>query len=202
MNIPINFVCEDALSEFVMIKLVNSFGDKFCIGTSYNGGGYGYIKKNIKGFNMAAITMPFFVLTDLDNVSCPLYLINTWLPRPKKQNLIFRVAIREIEAWILADIEGFSKFLGVSRVHFPSNPESVKNPKSLLIKLAKKSRKRNVREDIVPLNSNARIGPNYNDRLRGFVLDEWDVSRAKIRSSSLSRAFDCLQRFQYVLPNP
>ena len=202
MIIPINFVYEDELSEFAMTKLVNSFGNKYYIGNLYNGGGFGYIKKNINGFNEASIATPFFVLTDLDNGICPLSLIDEWLKHPKKPNLIFRVAVREVEAWILADIEGFSHFLGISQTHFPADPESIADPKALLIQLAGRSRKRDVREDIIPINANAKIGPNYNGRLMEFVLGEWNINRAKDRSDSLSRAFNCIENFKYVIPSP
>ena len=200
MSIPLNFVYEDDLSEFTMTQLVNSFGNKYFIGNLYNGGGYGYIKKNINGFNEAAIATPFFILTDLDRGECPIKLINEWLKREKRPNLIFRVAVREVEAWILADIEGFSRFLGISSSHFPASPESVDDPKKLLIQLAGKSRKRDVREDIVPINANAKIGPNYNGRLMEFVFDGWNIDRAKGRSDSLSRTFNSLEKFTYIIP--
>lgn len=200
MSIPLNFVYEDDLSEFAMTQLVNSFGDKYFIGNLYNGGGFGYIKKNINGFNEASIATPFFILTDLDNSECPVKLIDEWLKDEMKPNLIFRVAVREVEAWILADIEGFSQFLGISSSHFPSSPELLDDPKKILIQLAAKSRKRDVREDIVPINFNAKIGPNYNGRLMEFVFDGWDISRAKGRSQSLYRAFNNLQKFKYVIP--
>ena len=183
-----------------MTQLVNSFGDKYYIGNLYYGGGFGYIKKNINGFNEAAIATPFFILTDLDNGECPVKLMNEWLKPERKPNLIFRIAVREVEAWILADVEGFSHFLGISPSYFPANPEMVDDPKRLLIQLAGKSRKRDVREDIVPINSNAKIGPNYNGRLMEFVFDGWDINRAKSRSVSLSRAFNNLQNFKYIAP--
>jgi len=202
MIIPINFACEDDLSEFAMTKLVNSFGSKYYIGNLFNGGGFGYLKKNINGFNEASIATPFFVLTDLDDSICPINLINEWLKHPRKPNLIFRVAVREVEAWILADIEGFSHFLGISPTHFPPDPETIADPKALLINLARRSRKRDVREDIVPVNANAKVGPDYNGRLMEFVLGDWDISRAKGRSLSLRRAANCLEKFNYIIPSP
>lgn len=200
MATPLNFVYEDVLSEFVMTKLVNSFGDKYFIGNHYCEGGYGYIKKNINGFNEAAIATPFFVLADLDRNPCPKELIKTWLKKEKNTNLIFRIAVCEVEAWVLADIEGFSNFLGISSSHFPSNPELIRDPKQLLINLAGKSRRRDIREDITPINYNAKIGPNYNGRLMEFIAGEWSIGRAKKRSESLSRTYRHLETFQYSPP--
>src|SRR5580658_423979 len=152
-------------------------------------------KKNKGGFKKVPIGTPFFILTDLDIGTCPIELINDWLKSPRKPNLIFRVAVREVESWILADVDGFSQFLGISAAHFPANPEAVNDPKALLIQLARRSRRRNIREDIVPRNANATIGPNYNGRLMEFVFGSWDIARAKARCNSLSRAYDSLEKF-------
>jgi hypothetical protein len=114
--------------------------------------------------------------------------------------MIFRIAVREVEAWILADVEGYSTFTGVSRVSFPNNPESELDPKRTLINLTRRSRKRSIREDIVPINSNAQIGPNYNGRLMEFVFFHWEISRAIPRSESLRRAYEKLRLFHYQKP--
>ncbi len=199
MSIPINLVYEDEISEFTMIKILDSFGDKYFCGISYHGYGFGYIKTNINGFNQAAIATPFFVLTDLDNYSCPTVLINEWLNHPPKPNLIFRIAVREIEAWLLADREGFSNFTGVSLANFPINPELEANPKQTLINIARKSRRRSVREDIVPINKNAQIGPNYNEQLMNYVASIWDIEKAMENSESLRRACQYLEGFKYII---
>lgn len=198
MQIPLNLVFEDDLSEYVMTRIVNSFGNKYLICNTYNGNGFGYIKSNINGFNQASSGVPFFVLTDLDNYTCPIALQNDWLCQPMRPNFIFRIAIREVEAWLLADIENFSHFLNVSAVNFPDNPEQEVDPKRSLINLARRSRRRAVREDIVPINDNASIGPNYNGRLMEFVNSNWDIDLAKGRSGSLLRTINRLEAFLYT----
>jgi hypothetical protein len=195
--ITLNFVFEDDLSEMVMLKIIDRFKDKFYIGNTYNGNGFGYIKKNIKGFNQASKTIPFFVLTDLDQYECPSELINNWLNSiPKNKNLIFRVAIREIEAWLLADRVGFSKYLGVSIVHLPLSPESEMDAKRKLISIAARSRNRSIKEDITPKNENAQVGPNYNGRLGEYVFNHWNIDEAMLNCESLKRAVRCLEAFQ------
>jgi len=201
MAIPINLVYEDELSEFVLSKLINSFKDKYHIGYSYNGRGFGYIKNRISGFNNACIATPYLVLVDLDNNPCAVTLKNEWLNFEQHPNLIFRVAVREVESWLLADIEGFSGYTGVSQANFPDNPDLEIDPKSTLINIARRSRKRFIREDIIPINNNARIGPNYNGRLMEFVFEYWNIVRAMERSDSLKRAYRKLELFQYHLPN-
>ncbi|HRI28022.1 MAG TPA: DUF4276 family protein [Chitinophagales bacterium] len=200
MSIYINLVSEDAISEFTMMKLLDSFASKYYIHNTYPANGYGYIKSNINGFNQASIATPFFVLTDLDNYPCPPELILDWITAPLHPNFIFRIAVKEVEAWLLADIEGFSEFTGVSQANFPANPELENDPKQTLINLARRSRRRDVREDIVPINNNATIGPNYNERLMQFVSDFWNLERAIGRSTSLQRAFNKLDNFNFTQP--
>lgn len=197
MSISINLVFEDELSEYVLRKLLDCFGDKYQSGFSYNSRGFGYIRNNINGFNQACVAVPFLVLTDLDNNPCPVQLIRDWFNHPMHPNMIFRIAVREVEAWILADVEGYSTFTGVSRVNFPDNPENELDPKRTLINLTRRSRKRRIREDIVPINDNAQIGPNYNGRLMEFVFRYWEINRAIPRSESLRRAYEKLRLFHY-----
>jgi hypothetical protein len=192
--IPLNLVFEDQISEYVMIKLTEKTG-KFRISNSYSEGGFGYIKKNLNGFNEASKGYPFFVLTDLDNVHCAPELIRDWLKFPKHSNLIFRIAVREVEAWLLADIEGFSKYTGISKANFNLRPEEIVDPKLELLNLIRKCRKRSIREDILPKDEFASCGPNYNGRLAEFVIYYWDIIRASSRSDSLHRAFQYLLNF-------
>ena len=148
MPIPVNLVFEDEISEFTMIKLLDSFEDKYFCGYSYPGNGFGYIKSNINGFN-----------------------------------------------------QGFSNFTGVSLANFPLNPDIEANPKQTLINITRKSRRRTIREDIVPINENAQIGPNYNEQLMNYVASMWDIERAMGNSESLRRAYRYLEEFEYNIPN-
>jgi len=194
--IPLNLVFEDQISEYVMMKLIEKTG-KFQIVNSYSEEGFGYIKKNLHGFNEASKGCPFFILTDLDTIVCAPELINDWLKVPAQHNLIFRIAVKEVEAWLLADIEGFSEYTGISKINFNSIPEEIEGPKRELLNLIKRCRKRSIREDILPKDEYALCGPNYNGRLAEFVINFWDINRASSRSSSLRRAFLCLSNFDY-----
>lgn len=193
--IPLSLVYEDLISMFVMVKLVEKT-NKFSFGRFYSGGGFGYIKRNIKGFNEASKGYPFFVLTDLDAYECAPALLLDWLTVPQHSNLIFRVAVREIEAWLLADIEGFSNYTGISKANFPDKPEELTDPKLVLLQLIRKCRKRDIRQDLLPKDEFAKVGPNYNGRLAEFVNNHWSISRAIKRSDSLQRAYNHLLYFK------
>ncbi|NQU86626.1 MAG: hypothetical protein HQ541_12775 [Mariniphaga sp.] len=193
--IYINLIYEDDLSEMVMVHILNQFNNKFHIANSYPGHGFGYLKTNIRGFNQASSIIPHFMLTDLDNYICPTELINDWINFTVNPNFIFRIAVKEVESWLLADIEGLSEFLRVSPNNFPLQPEIEIDPKNKLIQLARRSRLRKIREDIVPINDNATIGPNYNGCLIEFIVKKWDIQKAMQRSSSLLSAINKLNQF-------
>ena len=191
---PINLAVEDDLSEAVLRKILQ---DGRVVGDCYKRGGYGYLKKNIRGFNVAAKGMPFLVLTDLDSRECAPALIEDWLPVPIHHNLLFRVAVREVESWVLADRDRFAEFLGIRKTLVPVNVDAIDDPKEGLINLARKSRKRGLREDIVPTEgSTAKQGPDYNGRLKSFVEEFWNPYEAMHNSPSLERTIRAVENFQ------
>ena len=197
--IPLNLAFEDTLSEAVLKKIISSSGRPYELGFSYSKGGFGYLKKNIHGFNNAAKGTPFLVLTDLDRYECPPKLLNDWFDVPKHPNLLFRVAVKEVEAWLLADRDGFSKFAGISKNLIDIDIESIPNPKEYLISLAKRSSKRRIRDDIIPKpKSTATQGRNYNDRLIVFVNNLWNIRSAMGLSSSLQKTVATIQNFNPV----
>ena len=195
LEIPINLAVEDDLSEAVLRRLLP---DKYLVGTCYKRGGSGYLKKNIRGFNNATKGMPFLLLTDLDREECAPKLIKEWLRGSvHHHNLLFRVAVREVESWILADRNRFAKFLGIGKTLVPPNVDAIDDPKECLINLATKSRKRELQEDIVPAEgSTAKQGPNYNGRLISFVEEFWDPNEAMQCSPSLKRTIKAIENFR------
>jgi hypothetical protein len=199
-DININLVVEDALSEAVAREILRQSGRSFVIGRPLNRRGSGNIKNIISGLNNAAKGTPYFVLTDLDNIECPLALISNWLPQQSRHpNLIFRVAVREVEAWVLADRQAFSEFLGIPIQSIPINVDRIDDPKQFLVNLARKSKKRIIREAIVPApNSTAQIGKDYNGQLVQFVQQNWKIDEAKSCSESLTRTINKIANFEPI----
>jgi hypothetical protein len=183
----ITLATEDELSEKVGIRLANEAG--FQIGQCLRKNGNGYLRSRIDNFCTLAEHTPVFLITDLDSIACPKKLINTWLrKRDKPANLLFRVAVREIEAWLLADHEAMKQLLG-RRVHkLPDCPDNLTDPKRELLKLASKA-SREIRADLVTeKNSIASQGLGYNARLGHFAQNTWHPHRAAERSPSLAKA--------------
>jgi hypothetical protein len=198
-EIYMNLVFEDALSGAVARKILAGSRQRYSVGVPYNAGGFGWIKQRIGGFNKAAKGMPYFVLTDLDTSECPPVLIREWLVAPRHPNLMFRVAVREVEAWLLGCRESFAAFLGVPENRIPASVDEIWDAKMLVVNLARRSRKRSIRLDIVPQEgSTAKVGPNYNGRLISYVEGQWDPAVAKECSLSLKKAMKALDVFRPV----
>lgn len=196
-HIPLNLAVEDEISDYVLRRMLRDI-EGVAVGITYRKGGFGYLQKTIAGWNNAARGIPFAVLTDLDRYICPAELIDDWLKVPKHPNLLFRVAVREVEAWLLADQAAMATFLGISVGTLPERPDELPDPKSVLIELAKKSRHSLVRESLVPRrDSTAKQGPGYNGCLAWYVNTEWNPELARRSSPSLDRT---LQRFKSFRP--
>lgn len=197
ISIPIDIAVEDPLSEALLRKIIDQSGRSYQVDTCYNRGGFGYLRKQIRGFNSAAKGKPFLVLTDLDRAECPVTLIKEWLPVPKHPNLMFRVAVKETESWLLADRTGLAQFLGIRESLVPGEPDTISDPKQCLINLTAKSKNRALRSDIIPLpGSTAKQGRNYNGQLIPFVQRSWNHLAAMNRSPSLYRTVNAIAQFQ------
>ncbi|MBN1409647.1 MAG: hypothetical protein JW969_02310 [Spirochaetales bacterium] len=196
----LHLVCEDPLSETVMQKLVNA-AFKTTLQTVVIGKrGQGYIKNKINAFNNTNESMLFFVLTDLDQYECPPDIINKWFDRPCRKNLIFRIAVREVEAWLLADTRGFSDFVKLDESWIrkqTGNVEKIFNPKEILLSIVKRCKLRHLREDIIRVDKNQiKQGPGYNTRLQDFTENYWSIDRAKKNADSLFRSINSLLRLK------
>ncbi len=196
-TIPIQLAVEDELSEVVLRRVLLCTGRPFAVGAAYGRRGNGYLKTRMEGWNNAARSIPILVLTDLGAGVCPGSLVADWLEGPPHPNLLFRVAVREVEAWLLGDGGKLADYLGCSSGRIPAEPEKLLDPKRTLIELAAKSRSAAIREQIVPRKgSTAKIGPSYNLCLGKFVTTQWRADIAAARAPSLARALRRLREFE------
>jgi hypothetical protein len=147
--------------------------------------GKGFIDKYLINFNKSANSLPWLVIRDLDHdADCPPVLKKKLLPSPKRK-MSFCIAVREVEAWLMADSMKFAKFIGVSESLIPTNPEMLDDPKQKVIQLVKKSRKSDIKKDMIPRRGSLRDeGPAYASRLGEFAAAHWrpDVAAEKCES--------------------
>jgi hypothetical protein len=187
----VNILVEGRADEPVAKRLISHVGLE--VGTVYGRNGKPDLLKRLPNYNQAAQHAPWFVIVDLDmSAQCPLQAIMQWLPNPTR-GIRFRVAVRAIEAWLMADRERMASFLGVAPSRIQHNIDLDPNPKETLINISRSSRKRNIREDIVPRQtSGARVGPLYVPRLTEFVEKLWRPDVAANESESLRRCISAL----------
>jgi len=203
VKIHLNLAVEDELSEHVIRRLARDTDRPFQIVSVYRKGGAGYLKQRLLAFNRACRITPYLILTDLDRCVCAPELIEDWFrcsmnkyPSKRHANLLFCIAEREVESWLLADRDSCARFLGVAMDLIPSQPDQIADPKRELLQLAARSRYRQVREEIAPRRSSIlRTGPGYNERLSFFVSKSWRPRVAAYYSPSLLRTFERLQKF-------
>jgi hypothetical protein len=184
---------EGDLDEAVARSIVRAVGGE--VGNVYGRRGKPSLLSSLRAYNRAAIHAPWFVLIDLDNdCECPGECVAQWLPEPSG-SMVFRIAVRAIEAWLLADRERISQFLSVPAARVPTQPDVLANPKETLVNLARHSRARSIRTALVPREgSGRRVGPLYNASLIQFATAEdngWRAEEAATHSPSLAR---CLAR--------
>lgn len=163
-------------------------------------GGFGQIRMNMGKYLQLAVRQAVVIFTDLDNHPCAPALRANWLNGQSLMGLIsFRVAVREIESWLLADATNLANFLGVKERALPSDPDTLDDPKAQLLSLASKGRK-DIRYEIVQKTElGLKQATGYNETLSTFTHSSWNIDAACHRSNSLTRARADLGKLQKIL---
>jgi hypothetical protein len=191
--VPVYLVVEDLIQEEVARKVIGHAAPKIEISAVLRHGGAAYIDYNMKRFLLASRQRHFIVIRDLDHEECAPILARKLIPASAaSQRLLLSIAVREVEAWLIADSDSMGTYLGIGRV--PLNPEGIGDPKEYLVNLARKSRKRAIREAMVPVGM-ARVGPLYNATLVQFIRSYWRVALASRRAPSLDRFLQKVKEF-------
>lgn len=196
--VVVHAAVEGLIDEAVLRRLVVDAGAT--PGIIFGKEGKSFIKKRIGGYNRAAESSPWVVLVDLDHeAGCPPDMKDSWLPDPASY-MCFRIAVREIEAWLLADSERLARFLGVKISRIPPEPEALDDPKRTMVRLASGSRRRDIKHDLVPRPRSRRsVGPAYNARLIQFVSNLRKGWRPEIAAQSADSLNRCIRKLEDVV---
>ena len=190
---------EGDVDEAVLRRILRHVGLE--LGAVHGREGKQKLLQRLGGYNNAARFAPWVVLVDL-NGDCPCAppCVQNWLPAPS-EHMCLRVAVRAVEAWLLADRERIAGTLGISLRRVPDDPDNLAQPKAELVNLARHSNSRSIREQIVPRTGSGRsVGSLYTSRLIEFIEDEdggWRPDRAAFGSDSLRR---CIDRLRSLAP--
>ena len=200
-HLPIAFsaAVEGPTDEVVLRRVIEHYGAT--LGAVYGKNGKPTLLKQLPGYNHAAQFHPWIVLVDLDqDADCAPPIRAHWLPNPAP-NMLFRIAVREVESWLLADRETLASFLGVPLGRVPVQVEALDDPKAALVNIARTSRRRDIRADMVPRDGSGRVvGPAYTSRLIEYSQGAWRPHVAVRYSDSLARFCTCLVEFIQVPP--
>jgi len=203
----VDIVGEDPVTQAILMKLIGEIRPDIVIGRVLPVRG-GQIKKLSPNYNL--LGSPIILLTDLDFEDCAPSLIRNWLKnQPLSDTMLFRVACEEAETWLMADREGFARWLSIDidliplptpinrrmpllELRFPMKPSLF-----LMRNLASVSKKQKLKEDLMPRDG-ASKGPGYNAAIKPFIENQWDIENAARNSDSLSRAIRSLRNFNPV----
>ncbi len=184
---PIAIATEDQLSEAIALRLISDITTPHFIQHKLGRKGNGYLRSKMNSWYQMAQQQVMVVLTDLDRANCLVEFRDQWLVAEPPKNLLLRIAVREVESWVLADHVAMRELIGAKGV-LPGAPDELADPKQSLLKLAKSAPKQ-IREDLLKtINGNLAQGLGYNARLTAWVHSEWCPQRAAERSPSLARA--------------
>lgn len=184
---PIAIATEDELSEAVALRLIAELQEPHYVAHKLRKGGFGYLRSKMDSWCQMAQHQVMLVLTDLDQAKCAGALREQWLSdRPEPARLLLRVAVREVESWVLADHAAMRVLIG-SKGTLPPRPDELPDPKQVLLRLAKGS-PREVRDDLLRV-SDGRLaqGLGYNACLVNWIGSVWNPEQAAERSPSLER---------------
>jgi len=190
---------EGVTDEAILRRLVEFAGG--AVSAVHVRNGKTNLRARVRGYNQAARFSPWMVLVDLDSdVYCAPMLRAQWLADPHPR-MCFRIAVRAVEAWLLADREAIARFLAVPLARVPRGPEGVQHPKGAMVSLASQSRKRGIRMDMVPRPGSGRtVGPAFTSRVIEFATMGWRPDVGAQASDSLRRCIDCLRNLLHAIP--
>jgi hypothetical protein len=187
---PISGVVEGIVDEAIVRSLLATV--RRPISTVYVQHGKPRLLSKLSGFNSAATFSPWLVIVDLNgDAECAPEFVRNHMPSPAPQ-MLFRVAVRQAETWLMGDRERLAAYLRVSQSRIPFSPEDELDAKASMVNIARRSRDRTIRDDMVPTaRSGRKTGANYAGRLIEFATREWRPEKAAECVDSLSR---CLRR--------
>jgi len=178
---------EDPLSEAIGLRLLGALPVPLKPNLLLRKGGSGYLRSHMDSWRQISQRQIVLILTDLDRVTCPLALLANWhgyaVP---PANLLLRIAVREVESWVLADHVAMRKLIGTKGT-LPPKPDDLSDPKQHFLQLAKLAPSRVRQELVKDSGAVASQGIGYNTCLTAWVQSVWSPERASARSPSLAR---------------
>jgi len=185
----VSIAAEDILGLSALRKIIET-ETSLSIENEINAQGSLNLKKRVRTYNQAAAYSPFIVITDLDKKQCPKKVLEQWLAGiTVNDNFIFRICVQEIETWMIADRDNFSRYFKIPLARIPTSVERINDPKEFILELVRKNSPLSIREMVLPAkNSNGKTGRLYNTVFQIYISEHWYITAAQASSTSLKRA--------------
>lgn len=184
---PVPALVEGYVESVFLPVLLEQIGRGDIQPTIRNAGGGSKFWPLAKRYNEAARHSVVIGLADLEQAACAPTLLASELPR-KSENFHLRLAVRMLEAWLIADRARLAAFLRVPLGAIPQHPDALQHPKRELVNIARRSVKRSIRDALVPDDSGGVVGPDYTATISEFITTGWHCATAREASPSLERA--------------
>ncbi|WP_421739078.1 hypothetical protein [Caulobacter sp.] len=198
----INYATEGELDAIVAARIIEFCGG--IPGLKRVAGGKSKLDPVIAKYVQSSHHLPWLIIRDLDRDEICAPLLARRLSAETPQFLCLRIAVRQIESWLLADRAAMSHFLKVPLARLPNDPESILDAKRAVVDLAANSKSKDIRLAMVPsVSSGASEGPEFSAFMTDFVIKHWrpEIASALIPNSSLDRAIRCLRSLVNRLEN-
>lgn len=164
-------------------------------GAPINTGGVTKLLPSLSRFaEQARHVRPVLCIADTDG-QCPVDMLAEHRPRNSPSSLFIRLAVPEAECWVLADRVAVSSYFQISAQAIPNDPERLADAKLELLTLARKSKIRRLRDEVVTASNPLKQGPGYNLHMSALIATAWSADRARSNSSSLQRTISRLSAF-------
>lgn len=151
-------------------------------------GGFREVGKILRKQAVQSSPVPRIFIIDADG-HCPVEVRRSLLPGGSVESVLLRVCDNEIESWILADDQAFSRFFNMplAKVESPDGVDAKERMLRCVYWLGKSNAQDFAREPSKQ-SGKYRFGSRYHILIRRFIDEEWDARRAAQRSDSLKRA--------------
>lgn len=183
----VELLVEGYTDEIFVRRCFDSLG--ILVGTVYGKQGIFYVIEKAEAFSVRGDYSPILILADFADmkIDCVVDARNKLSTKIPEQASV-RLAIMEIESWLIASRQELARYLGVSIGKISSNPDIIADPKQALINLARESRYPRIRKMFVPRHGvSSVVGPGYVDGFTEFMSIHWNIDEAMKYSPSFVR---------------
>lgn len=184
----IDLLVEGMVDEIVLRAVLARRG--LAVGTVYGRRGIAYLRARAEGIAVrGAHGSKVLIVADAMDIPapCPGEASKILVVNPPPGTLV-RLAVNEIEAWLLASRTELAGYLRVPLSRIPYDSDVVADPKQVLVNIARHSRSSRISQMIVPREGvSAVVGVGYVDAVSEFIDERWSLDNAVQVSRSLRK---------------